>query len=192
MWRVTMTRLPFVVAHPRLTGALLLLVPVPIAVADMLSSRLIVTGDPVATADQILGAESLFRLGTVATLLLMLADAVLAVVVFYPLLRPVNPRLAMLMVVLNLVAVPITLLNEVSRLAVLHVAQSQPEQVGLLLDLYDDGSLISGLFWGVWLIPYAMLVFKSGFLPRFFAVLLIIECLGWAVYSLSGLLLSSP
>jgi hypothetical protein len=188
-------RLPFVVRQPRLTGALLLLIPIPFAITDMLSSRLVVPADPTATTNQILASESLFRLGILATLLLMIVDAVLAVLVFYPLLRPVDPGLAILMIVLNLIAVPITMLNELTRLAVLDLpggASAHADQVGLFLNLYDKGSLIAGLLWGLWLIPYAMLVFRSGFLPRFFSVLLVIECLGWVLHSLSGLLLSNP
>jgi Domain of unknown function (DUF4386) len=191
------SRLPFVVRHARLTGALLLIIPIPFAIIDMLSSRLVVPGDAATTADQILASEPLFRLGIVATLLLMLADATLAVLVFYPLLRPVNPGLAMLMVVLNLIAVPMTMLNEVTWLGVLQLQGTvdpsiRADQVGLLLNLYDKGSLIAGLLWGVWLIPYATLVYRSRFLPRFFSILLVIECLGWVIHSLSGLLLANP
>jgi len=60
--------------------------------------------------------------------------------------------------------------------------------VFLLLDIHDTGSLIAGIFWGLWLVPYAMLVYRSGFLPRFFAALLLVECLGFLTQSLGGLL----
>jgi len=185
---------PFVVAHPRVTGFLLLL-PVPLGLLGSLSSRQIVPGDAAATADNILASESVFRLGVLCTLGLLTADAILLTLVFYPLLRPVNRNLAVLMAALNLLGVAIAMLNEVSQLAVplmLRDPAVPPAQsrslVFLLLDIHDTGSLIAGIFWGLWLVPYAMLVYRSGFLPRFFAALLLVECLGFLTQSLGGLL----
>ena len=193
--------IPFVVARARLAG-LLMLLPVPLGFFGSLTSRLVVPGDAAATANRILASETLFRLGIMSTLLLMVADAFLAVLLFYPLLRPVNRILALLMVVLNLLGVSITMLNESSRFAVLfllHGADSPqaftPDQVhvsvSLALNVHDTGGLIAGLFWGLWLVPYAVLVFRSGFRPRFFALLLIVECLGFLIQSLGGLLVPS-
>ena len=195
----TLEKRPFVVTHARTVG-LLLLLPVPLAFSGALAARLIVPDDPVTTASNILASESLFRLGIVGTLLLMVVDAFVAVVVFYRLLEPVDRHLAMLMVVLNLLGVPITMLNELNQfavLSVLHGAESShaftPDQTGasisLFSSLHDSGSLIAGFFWGLWLVPYAMLVFRSGFLPRLLGVLVIIECFGFVAHSLGGILL---
>jgi Domain of unknown function (DUF4386) len=35
------------------------------------------------------------------------------------------------------------------------------------------------LFWGLWLFPFGLLVFRSGFLPRFIGVWLIFNCFGY-------------
>jgi hypothetical protein len=182
---------PFVVTHARTVG-LLLLLPVPLGVIGSLTARrLVVPGDAAATAGNILASESLFRLGIVSTLLLMIVDVIVALLVFYRLFEPVNRHLAVLMVVLNLMGVPITMLNELNKFAVLYVLDS-PDQVSFFLNLYDDGSLIAGLFWGIWLVPYAVLVARSGFLPRYFAVLLVVEFLGFWIHSFGGFLLSDP
>ena len=190
---------PFVVTHARAVGVFLLLLPFPFALVGSLSSSLIVPGDAAATANHILASESLFRLGIVRALLLQIVVAFLAVPVFYQLLNPVNKTLAVLMVILALLGVPIAMLNELNQFAILlllHGADPSraftPEQMhaalSLLLKLHDTGGLIAGLFYGLWLVPYAVLVFMSGFLPRFFAVLLIIECFGFLIQSFGGFL----
>src|SRR5262245_37047335 len=182
---------PFVVTHARATGFLLLL-PVPLVLLGSLASKLVEPGSPATTADQILASEMQFRLGVISTLLLFVADALLLVLVFYRLLKPVNPDLAVLMVVLNALGVSIAMLNELLLLAVPTVLRAASpgaaDQAQLLLDVHQSGALIAGFFWGLWLVPYAVLVFRSGFLPRFFAALLMIECLGFLIPSIGGLL----
>ena len=36
------------------------------------------------------------------------------------------------------------------------------------------GALLLKMFWGLWLLPFGLLVYKSGFIPRIFGILLII------------------
>jgi hypothetical protein len=194
MIRPNIAALPLVVTRPRLVG-LLLLLPVPLAFLGSLSSRLIVPGDALATASQVADSALLFRLGIASTLLLMVADACLVVLVFYQLLRPVNPIVAMLMMILNLLGVPITMLNELNLFAIplLISAGSLPGEqmnasVSFWLSMHEAGSAIAGLFWGLWLIPYAVLVFRSGFLPGWFSILLVLECFGFLIQSFGILL----
>jgi hypothetical protein len=192
---------PFIVTHARLVG-LLLLLPVPLGIFGSMASRLVVPGDAAATADQILASESLFRMQIASSLLLLVADALLLVLVFYRLLRPVDRTLAALMFTLNLLGVAIAMPTQVSRLAIPYLMDGadpthalSPEQtdalVALLLNMHDTGSLIAGLFWGLWLVPYALLVWRSGFLPKLLAVLVLIECVAFLIHSLGGLLVPS-
>ena len=32
--------------------------------------------------------------------------------------------------------------------------------------MYQNGIVLIGVFWGLWLIPFGQLVFKSGFIPK--------------------------
>ncbi|AWV99075.1 DUF4386 domain-containing protein [Arcticibacterium luteifluviistationis] len=41
--------------------------------------------------------------------------------------------------------------------------------------------LLNSVFWGLWLFPFGYLVFKSGFLPKFLGVFLMLGCLGYLV-----------
>jgi hypothetical protein len=54
-----------------------------------------------------------------------------------------------------------------------------------------EGFGVAGIFWGLWLFPFGILVFKSGFLPRILGVLLIAACFGYLADSLTSLLLPS-
>ena len=60
----------------------------------------------------------------------------------------------------------------------------------LVLDLHRYGYVVGWIF-GLWLFPFGVLVFKSGFLPRILGVLLIAACFGYLADSLTPLLLPS-
>jgi Domain of unknown function (DUF4386) len=49
-------------------------------------------------------------------------------------------------------------------------------------------STANAIFWGLWLIPFGLLVYRSGFLPRFLGVWLMTACLAWLAFSITGLL----
>lgn len=79
-------------------------------------SRLIVSGNAAATANNILASERLFRLGIVSELICA-AEFVFLLWVLYRLLGAVNKTHASLMVILGLVFVPIMFLNTLSEIA---------------------------------------------------------------------------
>ena len=49
----------------------------------------------------------------------------------------------------------------------------------LFIRLHSQGMFMNELFWGLWLFPFGLLVFRSGFLPRFIGVWLMINCFGY-------------
>jgi hypothetical protein len=182
-------------------AALLTVLLIPVAVFGMLyvPSTLIVPGDAGATVRNVLASESLFRLGIVSTLLSHLGSDVFWPLVLYQLLKPVNKTMAVLMVIFSFLGFPISMLNELNQLAVLavlHGADAQvaftPDQlralVSFFVSLHADGIRIATIFWGLWLFPYGYLVFKSGFLPRAFGILLMVGCFGYLIQSFAELL----
>jgi hypothetical protein len=192
--------IPLIVKHVRVVGFLLLLL-IPLAIFGQIyvPSTLIVPADAAATARNIMASESLFRLGIVSVLLSHLGGDIAWVLVLYQLLKPVNKSMARLMVILILLNVPIALLNELNQFAILYLLHSADSLraftadqmhalVSLFLNLHDNGIKIAGIFWGLWLFPYGWLVFKSGFLPRFIGVLLMIGCFGYVLQSFVGFL----
>jgi hypothetical protein len=161
-------------------------------------SRLIVSGNAAATANNILASERLFRVGIVSELICA-AEFVFLLWVLYRLLAGVSRAHASLMVILGLVFVPImcvNVLNEIAALTLLRGAdflsvfdKRQLEAMAMLfLDLHRYGYVVGWIF-GLWLFPFGVLVFKSGFLPRILGVLLIAACFGYLADSLTPLLL---
>jgi hypothetical protein len=164
-------------------------------------SKLIVSGNAAATANTILASERLFRLGIVSELTCA-AEFVFLLWVLYRLLGPVNKTHASLMVILGLLQIPImfvNVLNEIAALALLRGADflsvfDKPRldaMAMLFLNLHSEGFGVAGVFWGLWLFPFGILVFRSGFLPRILGVLLIAACFGYLADSLTSLLLPS-
>lgn len=114
---------------------------------------------------------------------------VLAAWALYVLLKPVNRNVALLFYTLNLGGVVIessNLLNLLAPLQVLNGAEYmtvfQPDQVQALamssLNLYANGIMIAQLFFGAWLLPLGYLLYRSGLVPRFLGILIIIDFFG--------------
>jgi hypothetical protein len=163
-------------------------------------SAVLVRGNAAATAHNIATHETLFRLGIVSDLFTGTA-AIFLVLALYRLFKGVDQGKAVLMVILgSLVSTPIYFLNTLNDVAALLLAKgsdflaafSRPQQesmVMLFLQLHKHGVLANEVFWGLWLLPFGALVFKSGFLPRFLGVWLIVGGLGYVAISLTGFLM---
>lgn len=154
-------------------------------------SRLIVPGDAAATMSHIAASPSLFRLGIAAGYLCYTAFLLLPLVL-YKLLSPVGKGMAVLMVAFAAVSVPISLGALLHRFDLLSLvsgagylkaftAEQLQAQVMLSLEAYSHGILVSQVFWGLWLFPFGWLVFRSGFLPRFLGILLMLGCFGYLI-----------
>ncbi|NDJ33546.1 MAG: DUF4386 domain-containing protein [Chloroflexi bacterium] len=155
------------------------------------SSVLIEPGNAAATADNIIASEALFRLGMVSDLLGQVMFLGLALAL-YKLLKPVDPNHAAVMLAIVIVSIPIAMLNVLNNVAALlllthgnYLTVLGAEQANalamLFIDLKEYGVNLAGIFWGLWLFPFGYLVFKSGFLPKFLGILLIIGCFGYVV-----------
>lgn len=184
----------------RLAGALYLaLMPFGFFGIIYVPSVLLVPGDAARTSRNIMASEWLFRSGTVSHLISQMI-LIFLVLVLYRLLKPVNKDHAVLMVVLALIAVPIAFLNEVNHLGALRqlanaddgafTARQVQAQAMLFLGMRQDGMLVTQVFWGLWLVPLGLLVFKSGFLPKLLGLLLVIAGAGYVIDS--GTQLLSP
>jgi hypothetical protein len=162
-------------------------------------SKLIVHGNAAATANNISASETLFRLG-IAGELIGQAGFIFVALALYDLLKGVNRRRASLMVTLIVVSIPIAFLNELNSIAALVLVRGaeflsifeKPQRDALamlFLNLHHYGFVVAETFWGLWLFPLGLLVYKSRFLPRFLGVWLIFAGVAWVILSLTGLLL---
>ena len=59
----------------------------------------------------------------------------------------------------------------------------------LFVKLNSYGTYVIEMFWGLWLLPLAILVYKSGFMPRFIGIWLIINGFAYIVLSTTNLFL---
>ena len=152
-------------------------------------SQLFVSGDGVATVQNIRASEGLYRLGIAAGFVCCIAFLLLPLS-FHRLLSHVDRRAAFLMVGFAVVSVPLSLGNLTNKLDVLTLLSGKaflsaysPEQLGaavmLSLAKYNSGILIAELFWGLWLLPLGILVYRSGMLPRALGAFLILGCFGY-------------
>jgi hypothetical protein len=162
-------------------------------------SAFVMHGDAVATAHNILASETFYRSGIVADLLGQ-AVFMLVVLALYRLLKGVDKTLAALMVIFAVVQLPLIFAAEVQHLSVLTIldgngptaALSEAQrnaQMMVSLGSYDDGLLVTEIFMGLWLFPLAALIYRSGFLPRFLGVLLVVAGSAYVVESITWLLL---
>lgn len=128
----------------------------------------------------------LFRLALVTALVSALFFLV-AAWALYVLLRPVDQHLALLFLLLNTVGVAIQCASMLPLVAALlqgdqaahHLqAYSSGQLEGsayLSIGVYKTGFVTAQLFFSTWLFPLGYLVYRSGFLPRFLGVLLILD-----------------
>ena len=168
----------------RVAGLLYLIIAITGAFGIMyVPSQLFVSDDVNATAKNILSNEFLFRMGIYSSLVCQTVFVFLALAL-YNLFHKVNIHLTRTLVALVIVGVPIAFLiifNQYYALTILKenfMTNFQPIQQSALamasLKMYGSGNVIIGIFWGLWLIPFGQLAYKSNFIPKIFGILLII------------------
>jgi len=161
--------------------------------------KLFVAENATATANNIAAHETLFRLGILSDLFTA-TMAIFLTLALYRLFKDVDQGLARLMVILGaLMVTPIYFLNTINDAAALLLARGanflsaidKPQRdafVMVFLRMHGHGILANEIFWGLWLFPFGLLVYKSGFLPRILGVWLMLNCLAYLATSVTGIL----
>jgi len=161
--------------------------------------NLIVPGDAARTVNNIVGNEGQFRLGILGFTIMVIFDVVVAWAL-YILLKPVNNSLSLLAAWLRLVNATIfgialynlfsvlRLLSDTNYLTLLDTGQLQA-QVMLFLTAFNDTWLIGLIFFGIHLAVLGYLIIRSGFIPKFIGILLVIASLGYLIDSFANVLL---
>ena len=185
----------------RLAGLLYFLFSLPGPFALLyVPNKLFVRGDVTATADHIRSYAGLLRMG-IAAELIGFAGFIFVGLALYRLFKPVSEGSALAMLVLDLMSVPISFLCVLAEVAAQDLAGAggtaslfsafAPGQrdalAYLALRLHGRGFVVAGLFWGLWLFPFALCVIRSRFIPRILGYLLIIAGVGYVAGSFAGL-----
>ena len=166
----------------RIAGALYILVILLGGFAEVaVRQGLIVGGDPAATAKAIMANESLYRLGFCAEMLTNMI-AIPLTLVMYRILAPAGRFWVLLAVLFDLTQNTINAVNAWTQFAPLTLLSGSPDVAALpkaelaalarvALKWHDVGFNISLTFFGVALVIYGVVIFRSRFLPRLIGVL---------------------
>lgn len=159
--------------------------------------QIVVPDDAGATIANIRSQELLYRGGIAALLLNQIAFFLLPLAL-YVLLSPTNPKIAKVMVLAALAGIPIGLMSAVERMIILNLVNENiavaPGMVADFVTVSRAGAswtvAYAGTFWGLWLLPFGYLVFKSGFLPRILGLALMAGCFGYLINLFGAILVT--
>ena len=181
-------------------AAILTLIIVVLAPFSMLyiPTTLIVPGDAATTAGNIMASQGLFRAGMVSDSIVFLIEIVLTVLL-YVLIKPVNKTLSLAAAFSRLAMTVIQGINLLNHFIVLlllsgagYLAVFAPDQlqarVLLFLNAHEVVGLIWGLFFGLHLLVFGYLVYKSGYFPKFLGILLLIVALCYLTQDFGNML----
>jgi Domain of unknown function (DUF4386) len=162
-------------------------------------SKTIVEGNAVATANKILANEFIFRTGVINDII-SATIWVLIALTLYRLFREVNERQAKLLVALVLVQIPVVFTVQALNITSLMIFKGEVlgsfesnqrlDLAMLFLTLNDHVNMVLVMFWGLWLLPFGQLVYKSGFIPRILGIFLILNGIAFILYCFTSLFLS--
>jgi hypothetical protein len=161
--------------------------------------KLFVPGNTTATVNNILANQTLFQSYIIVGLVSELFF-IATVLALYRLLKDVNRDLATIMVILVLIDAPLAFLSVANQIATLTFVRGAdflavfdtPQRnalATLFINMDKQGVFVDEIFWGLWLLPLGVLIFRSGYAPRFLGVWLFINGLAYVIISFTGILL---
>lgn len=149
--------------------------------------NLFVYGNALETAQNISQKTGMFRISLASSVICYLAFTFL-VIFLYQILRTVDIFVSRVMMILALISVPVSFYNLINKYAILDLIKDntsdlaqKSEKIMELLNNYDNGIFILTIFWGLWLLPFGFLIFRSGFYPKIIGVLLMAGCFGYLI-----------
>ncbi|QEC68329.1 DUF4386 domain-containing protein [Panacibacter ginsenosidivorans] len=145
-------------------------------------SKLIVSGNAAATANNIITSQLLWRSGIATDLLMHICDIPL-MLIFYLLLKPVDKNLALMSLLFNLIQTAVLVVNKLSLIVALFPLSSRDylksfdaQQLYTLAYLsikaHGYGFGLGLMFFGCTCLIMGYLIFKSGYLPKTIGVLM--------------------
>ena len=169
----------------RVGGALYLTIIAIGAFGEMgIRGRILVPGQPSATAANLESLETLWRVGLVAELVLLVCGTALAAI-FYVLIRPVSRTGALLALLFNVVSLAVeaavalylaTALFPLTREE--YRSAFPPEQLAALslwsMQSHSYGFGLALVFFGAFCVVMGALIYRSGFIPRILGALLLV------------------
>lgn len=116
----------------------------------------------------------------------------------HKLFKPVDEHLSRQLLIFVTIQVPIIFLIETFRITSLMIANgkvpltSTPVEAQnlsvMLIKIHAYGIQLVKVFWGLWLIPFAQLIIKSGFIPKILGILLWLPAIAYPLDSAAFIL----
>ena len=158
----------------------------------------LVASTATATASNIAGSGWLFNLGFAGYLVEAICDVALTLIL-YVLLKPVSNNFALLAVFFRLVATATFFGTELFYLATAQIVGGadylksfSPDQLASLaflsMKMFSYGGAMASVFYGVALMVFGLLIYKSKYIPSILGVLLALGGLGFVIRAFALLL----
>lgn len=169
-----------------MAGLLYLLMAVLGLIAELFfRQKLFVAADMASTANNILSNTFLYRIGITSDILMALVY-LLTALALYQLLSSVNKNMAGAMVIFTTAGSVLLMFNVLNELAPLYILSgndylsafntAQLQALAMFFyNLYQHGYMIGQIFFALWVLPLGVLIYKSGFIPKVFGILFVIE-----------------
>lgn len=162
-------------------------------------ASLLVAEDAATTAQNIVAARSFFQWGIAGDLVMIVCDIAVALLL-YVLMKPVNGPLSLLAAFFRLIQAAILGVNLLNLFAVLQLLSGASylmvlgteqlyTQAFFHLQTFNIGYSLGLVFFGLNCLIFGYLVFRSGYLPRILAALLIFAGAGYLADSLASFFL---
>ncbi|MEO5977815.1 MAG: DUF4386 domain-containing protein [Chryseolinea sp.] len=141
----------------------------------LVRNKLVISGDAIATANNIMLSPMLWRIGIAGDLIMQICDLPL-IFILYTLLKPVNRNLALLNLLFNVIQTAVLVANKLNLLMPLfllgnaeYLKAFDPEQLYALsyvfIKLHGYGFGVGLIFFGFVCLIEGHLISKSGFMP---------------------------
>lgn len=150
-----------------------------------------IKGDIAKTVENIKNSSFMFRVG-IFSILVMNVISILLVIYLYRLLSSINKTMGLSMLILMLFGAAISLVNEVNHFAMIVIngmsdlsATESQNLTNFFSTIHNHGAHIAVIFWGLWLFPLGILIFKLDTrISEFIGVMLVIAGIGYTLDSI--------
>lgn len=160
-------------------------------------NKLFVAGDAAATAANIAAHQTLFRAGMFVDLIEGLQAIAFTLVVYFFFSRFDRVQAALVVILGGVLCAAIYFINDLNYAGALTFARgdkwlqvfAKPQRDAfamLFIRLHHYGILTNSIFWGLWLIPLAIVLFKSRSIPRWLEIYLFLNAIPYLAMSFAG------
>ena len=182
----------------RVAGLWYLLLAITSGFSWMYITKIFVSGNAPLTAHYIIASETQYLIAIISNIIGQISFIFLGLTL-YRLLKQVNETQSKLMLAFVLISIPImfiTIFFQTGALIIItnadYLKVFSVEQVSafvmMFLNISIKGVHIVEIFWGLWLFPLSYLIYKSNFIPKILAILLIISGISYIISSITSLI----